>query len=371
MRGPITLKPEPFIPTFSDQELAGLKADLAGARLPRPTYASSKPEYGIQSEWMAKALDRWKNGFDWRSREAGLNSVSNFMVDVPDEAAPSGSFKIHFIAEYSKDPNAIPLLLLHGWPGSLIEFIETIKILRKSTSPAFHLICPSQVGYGWSDPPPLDRGYGMYDLSRLMNTLMCGLGFESGYAAQGGDIGSVLARIMSVKYDSCKVININYMPMGPVVDSPESYAGLSEREVTNAKKALRFASNGRGYGQMHVGEKLRDWVDDPLDLDVVLELVTMWWIQETFPTSIYAYSELVSGVGAWNRDPALYLTKPFGFSSFAEEIASAPESWAAETGNLQYYRYNERGGHFAAKEQPQVFASNLIECFGKLWPGTK
>ena len=114
MRGPCTLKPESFLPTFSDSQLAGLKEDLARAKLPRPTYASNQPQYGIEFQWMESALDRWKNGFDWRSREAGLHSVNHFMVDVPDEASETGSFKIHFIAEYSKDPDAIPLLLLHG-----------------------------------------------------------------------------------------------------------------------------------------------------------------------------------------------------------------------------------------------------------------
>lgn len=110
----MTLKPEPFLPTFSDTQLAGLKADLANARLPRPTYASNQPKYGIESAWMAKALDHWKNGFDWRSREPGLHSVPHFMVDVPDVASSTGSFKIQYLAEYSDDPNAIPLLLLHG-----------------------------------------------------------------------------------------------------------------------------------------------------------------------------------------------------------------------------------------------------------------
>ncbi|KAK4705423.1 hypothetical protein P7C70_g778, partial [Phenoliferia sp. Uapishka_3] len=350
MRGSITLNPEPLTPAFDDSQLASLKKDLDSAKLPRPTYASNQKEYGIESKWVAETFEYWKTGgFDWKAREIRLQSLSHFTADVKDEASETGSFRIHYIAEYSQDPDAIPLLLLHG----------------------------------------------------------C---FENGYAAQGGDIGSVLARILSAKYDSCKAININYMPMAPP-DRPEPFAGLNEREIMNVKKALVFASTGRGYANMHgtrpgtigivvqsspvallawLGEKLRDWVDDPLPRDVILELVTMWWIQETFPTSIYAYSEvrhfilffpfkrpesvhsgapqLTTGVGAWNRDPDLRLTKPFGFSSFEGEIASAPESWAAETGNLQWYRYNPRGGHFAALEQPEVFAENMRECFAKIWP---
>lgn len=170
--------------------------------------------------------------------------------------------KLHVIYHESKDPNAIPLLLLHGWPGSAFEFIEgerrpgggktprpsqpslfltsiltpntstAIKILRKSTSPAFHLIAPMEPGYGWSTPPPLDRGFNMNDCTALMNDLMVGLGYGDGYAAQvrshslghklcpgmtkrriwreqGGDIGSGLARLLAVNYDACKCININ------------------------------------------------------------------------------------------------------------------------------------------------------------------
>ncbi|KAM0752398.1 epoxide hydrolase [Meredithblackwellia eburnea MCA 4105] len=388
MRQAPTLKPERFLPTFSKEQLATLKQDLSNARLPRPTYASNQSKYGIESSWMKSTLEYWKSDFDWSKRERSIHSVEHYLAHVPDEASSSGSFKLHFVAHFSEDPNAIPLLLLHGWPGSAHDFYETVKILSKSTSPSFHLIAPNQIGYGWSDPPPLDRGFGMHDSARVLHKLMLGLGFGGGYAAQGGDIGSVLARILSVNYEACKAINISYMPIPPpAVDNP--YEGLTEREATNAAKAITFATTGRGYGVMQgtrpgtigivvqsspvallawLGEKFRDWVEEQIDLDEFLEIATMWWILESFPTAIYAYSELTTGVGAWHTKPELYLHKPFGFSSFAYEIASAPESWAAKTGNLAFYKYNLKGGHFASMEQPQLFADNMIECFSKIWP---
>lgn len=116
-----------------------------------------------------------------RKREVHINSVDHYTTNIEDEG---DSFKIHFVAHFSSDPNAIPLLLNHGWPGSVLEYIDTIKILRNSTSPAFHVICPDQTGFGWSSGPPLDRGFGMYDMARILDKLMVGLGFGSGYAVQ-------------------------------------------------------------------------------------------------------------------------------------------------------------------------------------------
>lgn len=341
-----------------------------------------------------------------------INQVDHYIAQVEDEGT---IFDIHFIGHWSDDPKAIPvrgsrgkscacvqpfddsrlppqLLMNHGWPGSALEFLEVVKILRQSTSPSFHLIAPNQVGYGWSSPPPLDRGFGMEDSARILHKLMTGLGFKE-YAAQGGDIGSVLARMLAVKYDACRAINLNYLPLSAPPDRPElakqhNY-GLADREYADWSKGATFAATGRGYAVMHgskpstiglvvqsspmallawLGEKFNTWSDVPPSLDRLLETVTIWWLRESFPSSIYAYSEILeSGVAAYNRRPELYVSKPMGYSSFAKEIAPSPEAWAAETGNLQFYRYHERGGHFAAAEQAAEFAGDMKDCFGKLW----
>ncbi|ORY64618.1 epoxide hydrolase [Leucosporidium creatinivorum] len=420
VRANATLTLTPFTPSFADSELQGLKVKLKQCRdeLPEATYASKQRKYGIEHSSMEELLAYWEEDFDWRKRETHINSVDHYTTNVEDEG---DTFKIHLVAHFSSDPDAIPLLLNHGWPGSLLEYIDTIKILQNSTTPSFHLICPNQVGYGWSSGPPLDRGFGMYEMARILDKLMVGLGFGSGYAVQGGDIGSVIARIMSVKYEGCKAINLNYLPLlppssivsnyiptasqwlpsalsnaittvtSPLLGTPATH-GLTQLEIFNAQKAYRFASDGRAYGVLQgtrpgtagiimqssptallawLAEKFRDWVDEELSKDEILETVTVWWLLGTYPKAIYAYSELTTGVGGWHRDPALYLNKPFGFSSFAKEIASAPKVWAAQTGNLVYYNYIEKGGHFAALEQPALFAKEMQDCFGAIFPRTQ
>lgn len=133
-------------------------------------------------------------------------------------------------------------------PGSFLEFIEVFKLLKTSTSPSFNLICPSQLGYGFSSDPPVDKYFGMYEQASLFRSLMVGLGFgEKGYAVQGGDIGSVIARIMACKYpEEVKAVNINYMPIAFPKEGNEGTLNLTERELINVEKAKVFAATGRG-----------------------------------------------------------------------------------------------------------------------------
>ncbi|GAA5923867.1 hypothetical protein JCM1841_001418 [Sporobolomyces salmonicolor] len=382
-----TLQLEPFTPSFSDAELAGLKQTLEASRLPARTYAMDQEQYGITYDYMEAALAHWKDGFDWKAKEKEINEVDHFYATIEDEGI---SHKIHFMYHESGDANAIPLLLLHGWPGSAFEFLSAVKLLCKSASPSFHIICPNQPGYGWSSPPPLDRGFGTDEVAGLMNKLMVGLGYGGGYAIQGGDIGSVLARKMALKYDAVKCINLNYLPAVRPLEGNPARNQVKPHEERNIKRGEEFQATGRAYAIAHatrpgtiglaigsspvallawLAEKFRDWTDETPSVDEVLAICTMWWIRDSFPSSIYAYSELLtSGVSAIHNDPANYLKKPFGYSSFAKEISSAPEAWAKLNGNLQFYRYHAKGGHFAAMEQPEVFAEDMRECFGKLWP---
>ncbi|GAA5965892.1 hypothetical protein JCM8115_000736 [Rhodotorula mucilaginosa] len=383
-----TLTLRPFSPSFTASELDGLARALEPSRLPGETYASRQTKYGIKHAWMKNALQRWKDGFDWKKHEQEINEVDHYMVQVQTDGV---QHDLHVIYHESKDPNAIPLLLLHGWPGSAFEFIEAIKILRKSTSPAFHLIAPMEPGYGWSTPPPLDRGFNMNDCTALMNDLMVGLGYGDGYAAQGGDIGSGLARLLAVNYDACKCININYMPaVAPPEDAPERHQ-IKPHEEDALRRADEFQKTGRGYANMHatrpgtigivvgsspvallawIAEKYLAWTDEDPPLDTILAICTIWWIRDSYPSSIWAYADfLETGISALHNDPKYRLDKkPFGFSSFKEEISATPEAWAGRNGNLQFYRYHDKGGHFAALEQPEAFAQDMQDCFGKIWP---
>ncbi|BGP55530.1 hypothetical protein JCM8202_000583 [Rhodotorula sphaerocarpa] len=382
-----TLHLDPFRPAFSSDQLADLRRAIEAARLPAETYASRQSKYGITHEWMRKALERWTGGFDWSQHEREINEVDHYKVKVTSRGV---EHELHVTYHESEDPNAIPLMLLHGWPGSAFEFTEVIKILRKSTSPAFHLIAPMEPGYGWSSPPPLDRGFNMDDCTELLHELMLGLGFGSGYAVQGGDIGSGLARLLAIRYDACKCLNVNYLPaVAPPADAPERDQ-IKPHEQDSLRRAEEFQTTGRGYAIMHatrpgtigmvvgsspvallawIGEKMLAWTDQDPPLDTILAICTIWWIRDSYPSSIWAYADfLQTGLSAMHNDPQYRLEKPFGFSSFKEEISSTPEAWAGRNGNLQFYRYHDRGGHFPALEEPEAFARDMQDCFGKLWP---
>jgi len=381
-----TLELDQFRPSFTERELADLRQAIQAARLPAATYASKQAKYGVTHAWMKQALARWQDGFSWKTYEDKVNDgVDHFMTTVEDEGH---AYKLHVLYHESSDPDAIPLLLLHGWPGSAFEFVEVIRLLKESKSPSFHLIAPMEPGYGWSSPPPLDRGFGMSDCARILDKLMLGLGYPH-YAVQGGDIGSGLARILALKHNAC-AINVNYLPaVAPPDDAPERHQ-LKPHEEKALERSETFQSSGRGYaieqatrpatigivvGSSPVallawlGEKYAEWTDEDLPLDDLLGIATFWWLRDSYPSSIWAYAELVkTGISALHNDPQYRLDKPFGFSSFAKEISSTPEAWAGRNGNLRWYRYHEKGGHFAAAERPQEFAADMRDCFSAIFP---
>lgn len=197
-----SLKPEKFTAHVSDDELNDFKQLLKLSKIGPKTYENLQDNryWGINRQWLADTKAYWENQYDWRKTEDRVNSFPNFHVKIED-------IDVHFLALFSKKQDAVPLLLLHGWPGSFLEFLSVCEILRKKYSPEdlpFHVIVPSLPGYGYSDGPPLDRDYTVEDIARVMDSLMRGLGFGSGYVSQGGDIGSFITRVLGAKYDSCK-----------------------------------------------------------------------------------------------------------------------------------------------------------------------
>ncbi|GAA5828924.1 hypothetical protein JCM11251_005920 [Rhodosporidiobolus azoricus] len=384
-----TLNIERFRPSFSGDELAGLKQFIRSSKLPRATYASKQEKYGITHEWIDRALDRWQNGFDWKEHEERINSVENYHATVEDEGH---DYKLHLIYHESKDPDAIPLLLLHGWPGSAFEFIPVVHLLRSSTNPSFHLIVPMLPGYGWSQPPPVDRDFNMNDCARILDKLMAALGHGEGYAVQGGDIGAGLARLLAARYDACRCAHFNYIPAPREVPPPElpRRQGLSEREEHDLRRGEEWKNTGKAYGALQatrpgtigivvgsspvallawLGEKLRDWVDVPFPLDEVLSICTIWWLRESFPASIWPYPELLdTGISYIHSLPANNLThKSMGFSAYPKELSVMPEAWVKETGNLVFYRQHDKGGHFPSVGVPEEFAQDIKDFLAVAW----
>jgi microsomal epoxide hydrolase len=203
------------------------------------------------------------------------------------------------------------LALFHGWPGSFLEFLPMLDLLKSKYDPStlpYHVIVPSTPGYAWSSPPPLDRDFDCGDISRLMNILLTSIGC-TGYVSQGGDIGSKLARICAVEYPECRGVHTNFCHML----EPEGFSGkLSERDQAGLKRSEDFMEFGSAYAREHatrpatigfvmasspvaqlawIGEKFLAWTDQDLPIETVLEDLTLYWLTKTFPNSVYMYRQ--------------------------------------------------------------------------------
>lgn len=206
---------EPFQLQVTDAEIDNCKTLLLLSKLGPQTWENSKASrdsgknYGITRDWLSDAKDAWLFNFDWRKHEARINSFPNFQTTIQDDDTAS-SFRLHFAALFSRRKDAVPVLFMHGWPGSFCEFVPMLDLLRtKYTADTlpFHAIVPSLPGYGLSSGPPTDRDFTTKDAARLLNQLMVNLGFGSGYVAQGGDVGYFLARRLSAEHDECKALH--------------------------------------------------------------------------------------------------------------------------------------------------------------------
>ncbi|CAM1504649.1 Fc.00g022400.m01.CDS01 [Cosmosporella sp. VM-42] len=399
-----------FVNTTKD-ELQGLMDLLRCSKLGPKTYENmaSGGEYGITYEWMSNAKAYWESRFDWSAVEMRINSLPNFISHVIDDDGSTHS--IHFIGIFSQRKDAIPLMCIHGWPGSFLEFLGVLSSLMKKYAPGelpYHVIVPSLPGYAFSESPPLDKDWTLQDSARLMHKLMVGLGFGPGYAVQGGDIGSYTARIMASRYDSCKALHLNFCPVTCPDETIHGKLPVEDFEREGLERADAFAKFGTAYGVEHatrpatigfvlssnpvallawIGEKYLAWSNPPLSLDDILSSVTLYWLTETFPHSIYPYREELIGTPRkfetdtdcrevfrhgperymTHADSLLYCHKPFGYSWFPYEIAPIPRAWAATTGNMVWSRHHQKGGHFAALEQPAVLLADIEDFLRQVW----
>ncbi|KAF5522022.1 putative epoxide hydrolase [Colletotrichum aenigma] len=377
------LETSPFRLSTPPEELQELRDLVRLSKLGPRTYENSSAggKYGVEYEWMAQAKERWAEGFDWTAVEARVNEHPNFKAKVIDD--DGASYSIHFIGLFSQKKDAIPLMCIHGWPGSFLEFIGFLSALKAKYTPQdlpYHVIIPSLPGYAFSDSPPVDRDWVLQDSARLLHKLMVGLGFEGGYAVQGGDIGSYTARIMARTYDSCKVLHLNFCAM----TCPEEAADtpLEEYEREALERSDKFVKFGTA-----IGEKFLTWTHETPSMDEILASVTLYWLTQTFPRGMYPYrQEVIDDThgsmtdaecrrvikdGAkrymFHPDPKYYCEKPMGYSWFPYEIVPVPKAWAATTGNLVWYRPHDKGGHFAGYEQPEALLGDVEDFLKQVW----
>lgn len=235
----------PFTAHVDDAKLSLFQQLVSLAPIAVPTYENTNAgiTYGITREWLASAKDAWAK-LSWRDCEARFNSFPNFKATVKDGLGHD--VDMHFVALFSEKPDALPLVLLHGWPSSPFEFLDMLEMLRSKYSPAelpYHVIVPSLPGYAYSSGPAVEADYTVEAAADAVHNLMAkGLGFER-YVAQGGDLGSFISRILALKYDECKGIHLNMMAAQP----PEDMSSLTADEGAMFQKAGEFMDSSYGF----------------------------------------------------------------------------------------------------------------------------
>lgn len=364
----------PFRIDVPDAHLDDLKDRLARTRWPEPETVDDWSQ-GIPLAYTRELAEYWASDYDWRSREAALNRFDHYVTELD-------GLDIHFIHQRSAQPNAFPLLITHGWPGSIVEFHKVIEPL---TEAGFDVVCPSLPGYGFSGRPT-GTGWGIERIARAWDTLMTGLGYDR-YGAQGGDWGSAVTTQIGRNVGSCVGIHVN-MPIAlpptdgegemPEGEAPEevqqALAGMEYYQVHDSgymkQQSTRPQTLGYGLVDSPVGqlawivEKFWSWTDcdghpeNVLSRDELLDNVMLYWATASAASSARLYWESRRAFG--NGE---YVTLPTGIASFPKEIMRAPRSWCEASYNVTHFTKMPRGGHFAAFEQPKLFVEDVTAFF--------
>jgi microsomal epoxide hydrolase len=381
----VTAIPVPFSLQVPDSAIADLRERLARTRL--PDQAPGEPwAYGTDVGWLAGLLEYWRTGFDWRAQEARLNAF-------PQCRIPLHGIDLHFLHVPGKGPKPLPLLLSHGWPGSVFEFLEIIPRLTDPArfggdpADAFTVVAPSLPGYGLSFRPGQPR-FSAEMIADGFADLMSALGYPR-FAAQGGDWGSfVTARLGHAHPQRLAGIHLNLLPVrrDPKMladPTPEEKRFLGELEVWlkeeigyqwiqgTRPQTLAFGLTDSPAGlAAWIGEKFRAWTDcggvpeNALSRDDMLANISLYWFTGAIGSTFWPYYARMHG--PWPI-PERGVTVPMGYAHFPREILNPPRS-VAERMFTDIRRWTEmpRGGHFAALEQPELLASDVVEFFRPL-----
>jgi pimeloyl-ACP methyl ester carboxylesterase len=372
----------PFRIEASDEQLADLKRRLLATRWPDREPVADWSQ-GMPLAYTQELCRYWAESYDWRARESRLNRFTQFMTRID-------GVDIHFIHVRSKHAVALPLVMCHGWPGSVAEFHKVIEPLTDPTAhggqaaDAFHLVCPSLPGYGFSGKPTV-AGWSVERMARAFAELMPRLGYAR-YVAQGGDWGSMVTTAIGLQ-DRAHCLGI-HLTMPIVAPDPTTMSELTSAEKSALADLKRYRAEGSGYARQQgtrpqtlgygladspagqaawVVEKYQAWMDcgghpeSVLTRDELLDQVMMYWLPNSATSSARLYWESFAKV---NRDA---VEAPAGISLFAKEIFRCSRRWAeARFRNLIHWREFDQGGHFAALERPEVLVNEIRECFRPL-----
>jgi pimeloyl-ACP methyl ester carboxylesterase len=376
---------------FPDADLADLKRRVEQTRWPEKETVSDATQ-GVPLDTMKKLATYWAGPYDWRKAEATLNSYPQLITNID-------GLDIHFIHVKSKYKNALPVIITHGWPGSIIEQLKIIELLTnpESEADAFDVVIPSLPGYGFSGKPTRP-GWDPQRIARAWAVLMERLGYDR-YVAQGGDWGNAITEQMALQQPKGLIGIHTNMPATIPDDIATALtaggaapSGLTDDEASAYEQLDFFYKHGLGYASEMANrpQTLYALADSPIGLaawmldhddrsraligrvfdgeaegltrDDILDNITLYWLTNTAVSSARLY---------WESKLAFFAPKgvplPTAVSAYPDEIYTAPESWTKKAyPHLIYYNRLPKGGHFAAWEQPEFFAEELRQSFKSL-----
>jgi pimeloyl-ACP methyl ester carboxylesterase len=384
----------PFKVSVPERALDDVRRRLAEVRFPSKELVADRSQ-GVQLATIEELARYWATEYDWRTGEARLNALPQFMT-------PIDGVDVHFIHVKSQHENALPLIMTHGWPGSIIELLETVGPLTDPTAhggtaeDAFHLVLPSIPGYGFS-AQPTELGWGPIRIGRAWDELMRRLGYTR-YVAQGGDVGSQVTDAMG-RLGLDGLIGIHTNLLTPALGDAKALSGSppSREEQAALDQLATFQATGNGYFVEQatrpetIGYALLDspialaaWMIDHdtdayykisrafvdkepsgnLTRDHILDNISVYWLTGTGASAARSYwEEGQENARAAGHAPTP-VSIPVGFTTFPGEIWRTPRSWVEKAyPNVIYFNEVDKGGHFAAWEEPELFSSEMRAAF--------
>jgi pimeloyl-ACP methyl ester carboxylesterase len=385
----------PFRFEVPEEDLVDLRRRIAATRWPSKELVEDRSQ-GVQLATIQELARYWTTDYDWRKAEQKLNALPQFITEID-------GVDIHFIHVQSPHENALPLIMTHGWPGSVIELLKTIGPLTDPTAHggnaenAFHLVLPSLPGYGFSEEPT-EVGWDAGRTARAWAELMNRLGYTR-YVAQGGDLGAIVTDVMGRQAPQGLLgihMNLLVTTLGAATPPP----GNSEEERAALDAINTFTTSGFGYfleqstRPQTIGYALLDspvalaaWLLDHdtdsyykishafldgepsghLTQDQIVDNITLYWLTGTGASAARWYWELGRAQALAAGQPPPEVSLPVGFTTFPGEIFRAPRSWVEQSyPSLSYFNEADRGGHFAAWEEPELFAEEMRAAFTSL-----
>ncbi len=383
--GPIT----PYCVHIKESALADLRQRLAATRW--PDELTGEPwSYGADQATLRRMTDYWRDEYDWRAAETGINRLAQFKTDIAGHG-------IHFIHERGAGPAPMPIIISHGWPGSFIEMLDLVPLLANpaahggDAADAFDVVVPSLPGYGFSDRPTAP-GMTPLAMAEIFAGLMARLGYPA-YGVQGGDWGATISTWLAKLYPQrVSGIHLNWIPGSLQPPIGGEAPALSEAEAAFCARMAAQAAHGvsthtgihasrpqtLGYGLNDSPAGLAAWlidkfrmiadcrgdIESAIPLDRLLTNISVYWFTETITSAIRLYKEaapvpLKFAIGE-------RISPPLGFASFPGEVAVPPREWVARVYDIRRWTEMKRGGHFAAMEQPQALAEDIRAFFRPL-----